>query len=121
MKKNITVLALSIFALSLSGQTSSVSNTTFSKTSISLNKTDDKYLYISYFDSVKTCAAKEIIAKNLGRPKQDNGTMAVWEEKGMNASVRHGKVKIEMYYGKADGALMQKVEKMAHAISKTIE
>ncbi|MNT15478.1 hypothetical protein D3C72_1505320 [compost metagenome] len=121
MKKNITVLALSIFALSLSGQTSSVSNTTFSKTSISLNKTDDKYLYISYFDSVKTCAAKEIIAKNLGRPKQDNGIMAVWEEKGMTASVRHGKVKIDMYYGKADGALMQKVEKMAHAISKTIE
>lgn len=120
MKRIITMLVLSMFASTLSGQTSSVSKTNSSKTSISVNKGDNKYLYTSHFDSVKTAAAKAIIVKNLGRPKEDNGQIALWEENGYSVSVRQGKVKIEVYFDKVDKSLISKVEKMADEISGTI-
>lgn len=121
MKKNITVLILSLIALSLSGQTTSVSKTTSSKTSVSVDKSNEKFLYTSYFDSVKTDVAKSIIVKDLGTPKESSRRMAMWKEKGVLVSIMDGKAQIEMDYNKADKAMISKVEKMADEISKSIK
>lgn len=115
------MLVLSMLALSLSGQTSSVSQTSSSKTSVTVDKSNKGYFYTSYFDAAKTNAAKAIIIKNLGAPSEDNMRVALWKQKGINVSIRQGTVKIEMYYNKAGQALISKVEKMADVISKTIE
>lgn len=88
---------------------------------MSLSKGNDKYLYTSHFDSLKTVAAKAIITKNLGRPKEDNDRIEIWDEKGISVRVRQGKVQIEMYDDKADKALISKVEKMADEIQKTLK
>lgn len=120
MKRIITMLILSMFVSTLSGQTSSVSKTNSSKTSISVSKGDNKYFYTSHFDFVKTAAARAIIVKNLGRPKEDNGQIALWEENGYSVSVRQGKVQIEVYFEKVDNSLISKIEKMADEISGTI-
>lgn len=121
MKKNVTMLVLSMLALSLSGQTSSVSQTSSSKTSIAVDKSNERYFYTSHFDAAKTNTAKTIIIKNLGAPNDDNMHVAFWKQKGINASISQGIVKIEIYYDKADQALISKVERMADVISKTNE
>ncbi|WP_159474694.1 hypothetical protein [Chryseobacterium sp. 18068] len=107
--------------LPLSGQTSSVSNATTSKMSVSVEKSNEKFLFTSYFDSLKTVEAKASIITNLGRPKEDNSRMTLWEEKGINVIVRRGKVRIEMYYESANRTMIPKVEKLADEISKIIK
>lgn len=120
LKKNITMLALLLFVLSVSGQAKTVSMTTSSKTSVSIDKSDKKYLYTSYSDPAQTAAAKAIIIRNLGTPNEDSKRITLWKQKGINASISGGKIHIEMYYDKADKAMISKVEKMADEISKSI-
>ncbi|MDH6210435.1 hypothetical protein M2254_002019 [Chryseobacterium sp. BIGb0186] len=121
MKKNSTILVLSMLFLPLYGQTSSVSNATTSKMSVSVEKSNEKFLFTSYFDPLKTVEAKASIITNLGRPKEDSSGMTLWEEKGINVIVRRGKVRIEMYYESANRTMIPKVEKLADEISKIIK
>ncbi len=120
MKKFIMTFFLSVLALSLSGQTKTTSKTTSSKTSVSVEKTNKKYVYTSYFEASKTNAAKSIIISNLGTPNEDNTPLARWTRKGVIAKVWNGKIQIIMEYSMTPKAMIIKVEKMADEISKVI-
>lgn len=120
MKNIITTLVLILFAAILNGQSSKSSTTTSSNTTISVSSNDKSYSYSAKFDNDKTNAAKSIIEKTLGNANEETSRTALWEGKGYSASVRQGKVEIEMDFDKVTKSFRLKVEDMGDEISEAI-
>ena len=120
MKKIITTLVLAFFVSQGFGQSSSISTTTSSNLSISVSSDDDDYSYTARFDGDKTKNLKEIITKTLGKPTEETERTAIWEGKGYSASLRKGKVELEMDFDQVTKSFRLKMEDLGDQISEIL-
>lgn len=119
MKNIIITVTLLLFAAILNGQTSKTTSSS-SNVSISVSSNDNSYSYSAKFDNDKTREAKKIMIETLGKPTEETDRTAIWEGKGYSASLRQGKIEIEMDFDKVTKSFRLKVEDMGDQISEAV-
>lgn len=112
MKKLISVLAIAFFVHWGNAQNRNVS--------ISVNRYNDDYSYTARFNKDKTDAAKDVIVKTLGEPTEKTGQTSIWKGKGFSASVRQGRVEMEMDKDDVSKSFQAKFEAMGEEISESV-